>query len=144
MVKLRDQIQNFKRIEGEPLHETWLRFQKLLLQSLTHGFPDHFLLQYFYYSLDSITTGVVDQLSQGGLMQQPYEVASLLFDEMTKVNRTWNTREDHVSSLQLSISKEKIEKEHERDDNMAKMMTQINLLSKHVIGGGLKSVNVVG
>jgi len=77
-------------------------------------------------------------------MQQPYEVASLLFDEMTKVNRTWNTREDHVSSLQLSISKEKIEKEHERDDNMAKMMTQINLLSKHVIGGGLKSVNVVG
>jgi len=31
MVKLRDNIQNFKRIDGKPIYKTWLRFQKLLL-----------------------------------------------------------------------------------------------------------------
>jgi len=72
-------------------------------------------------------------------MQQPYEVAS-----MTKVNRAWHTREDQVTFLQLSMSKEQIEKEYDRDEKMAKMMTQIDLLSNCVMGGGLKSVSVVG
>uniref|UniRef100_M1DF48 Integrase core domain containing protein n=1 Tax=Solanum tuberosum TaxID=4113 RepID=M1DF48_SOLTU len=63
---------------------------------------------------------------------------------MTKVNRAWHTREDQVPSLHVGLSKEKVEMDHERDENMDKMMTQINFLSKHVMKGGTKSVNAVG
>jgi len=112
MVKVRDRIQNFKRIYGEPLPETWLRFWKLLLQCRTYGVPKHLMVQYFYYSLDSINKGMANKLAQGCLMRQLYEVASLLLDDMTKVNRAWHTREDQMSSLQLSMRKEQIEKEH--------------------------------
>uniref|UniRef100_M1DS84 Retrotransposon gag protein n=1 Tax=Solanum tuberosum TaxID=4113 RepID=M1DS84_SOLTU len=69
-----DSIQSFKRREREPLHETWLRFKKLVLQCPTHGLPDNVLMQCFYRSLDSVNKGVADQLLLGGLMQQPYAV----------------------------------------------------------------------
>jgi len=83
MVTLRDNIQNFKRVDGEPIHETWLMFQKLLLQCPTRGLPNNVLLQYFYHSLDSVNKGVADQLVREGIMQQPFEKASTLIDEMT-------------------------------------------------------------
>ncbi|WMV41287.1 hypothetical protein MTR67_034672 [Solanum verrucosum] len=95
-------------------------------------------------SLDLVTIGVADQLVFDRLMRQPYEVADLLLDDMTKVNRAWHTREDQVPSLHVGQRKEKVEKDHERDENMAKMMTQINFLSKHVMEGGTKSFNAIG
>ena len=36
-----------------------------------------------------------------------------------------------------------MEKNQERDENMAKIMTQLDLLTKHVMNSGLKSVNAV-
>ena len=77
MLKLRDSIQNFKRVDGEPLHEMWLRFQKLLLQCPNHGVPDNVLLQYFYRSLDTVNKGVADQLVRGGLMRQTFAATSI-------------------------------------------------------------------
>uniref|UniRef100_M1D8H5 Integrase core domain containing protein n=1 Tax=Solanum tuberosum TaxID=4113 RepID=M1D8H5_SOLTU len=77
-------------------------------------------------------------------MQQPYEIASHLLNGMTKINRAWYTREDQVSPLTFRMTKEKIEKDQERDRNMAKMMTQLDILSKNVMGSGLKSVNIFG
>jgi len=77
-------------------------------------------------------------------MQQPYEVVSQLLDGMIKINREWYTREDQVSPLTFRMTKEQIDKDQERDQNMAKMMTQLDILAKTVMGSGLKSVNVVG
>ena len=37
-----------------------------------------------------------------------------------------------------------MEKYHERDQNMVKTMTQLEILSKYVMGVGAQSVNVVG
>src|SRR5688572_29514194 len=99
MLKLRDNIQNFKRVDGEPLHETWLRFQKLLIQCPTHGVPDNVLPQYFYRSLDSMNKGIADHLVRGGLMGHTFAAASVLLDEITRINRAWHTREVHVSPL---------------------------------------------
>jgi len=106
MMIVRDSIQRVKRLEGEPIYETWLRFKKSVLQYLTHGLPNNVLLQYFYRSLNSTNKGVVDQLVPGGIMQQPYEVASQLLDCMTKINRAWYTREDHVSPINFRMRKE--------------------------------------
>ena len=111
MMTLRDSIQSFKRLEGEQIHETWLRFKKLVLQCPTHGFPDNVLLQYFYRSLDSVNKGVADQLSPGGLMQQPYVIATQLLDGMTTINRAWYTHGDQVSPLTFKLTKEQMEKD---------------------------------
>uniref|UniRef100_M1DRN5 Retrotransposon gag protein n=1 Tax=Solanum tuberosum TaxID=4113 RepID=M1DRN5_SOLTU len=137
-------IQGFKRLEGVPIHEMWQRFQKLVLQCPTHELSNHILLQYFNRSLDSVNKGVANQLVPGGIMQQPYEVASQLLDGMTMINRAWYTCEDQVYPLTFRMTKEQIEKDQERDQNMAKMMTQLDILAKNMMGSGLKSVNVVG
>uniref|UniRef100_M1D8S3 Integrase core domain containing protein n=1 Tax=Solanum tuberosum TaxID=4113 RepID=M1D8S3_SOLTU len=67
---------------------------------------------------------------------QPFEIASTLLDVMTKIKRAWYTRDDQVSPLTYMKIKEQIERDQECDENMAKMMTQMVLLSKHVMGSG--------
>ena len=67
MMILRDNILGFKHLKGEPIHETWLRFKKLLLQRPTHGIPDKMLLGCFYRGLGPENRGVADQHSPGGL-----------------------------------------------------------------------------
>jgi len=42
------------------------------------------------------------------------------------------------------MTKEQIEKDQERDQNMAKMMTQLDILAKNVMGAGASSVNFMG
>jgi len=83
---------------------------------------------------------MVDQLVQGGIIQQTFEISATLLDGMTKINRAWNTKEDQVSPLTFKMTKEQIEKEQERDQNMAKMITQMDL-SKRVMGSGYKAEN---
>uniref|UniRef100_M1DN62 Retrotransposon gag domain-containing protein n=1 Tax=Solanum tuberosum TaxID=4113 RepID=M1DN62_SOLTU len=87
VLRTKSRIQGFKCLEGETIHETWLRFKKLVLQYPTHGLPDNVLLQYFYRCLDSVNKGVADQLCPGGSMQQPYVVAAQQLDGMTTINR---------------------------------------------------------
>ena len=48
MLQLRDEIINFRQLNGEPLHESWQRFNKKLMQLPTHEVPDTMLLQIFY------------------------------------------------------------------------------------------------
>lgn len=62
---------------------------------------------------------------------------------MAKINRAWHTTEDHMTPISLAISEEQMLKDQERDENMVKIMTQMDLLIKHVMGSGSKSVNVV-
>uniref|UniRef100_M1DVF9 Integrase core domain containing protein n=1 Tax=Solanum tuberosum TaxID=4113 RepID=M1DVF9_SOLTU len=77
-------------------------------------------------------------------MQQPYVIAAQLLDGMTTINRAWYTREDQVSPLTFKLTKEQLEKDQARDQNMAKIMTQLDILSKNVMGAGARSVNDVG
>jgi len=122
----------------------WVRFKKLLLQCPTDGVSGNSLFQYFYCTLDSVNNGVADHLVHGGLMRQLYDLVALLLDDMTKVNQELHAREDQMPLLQVGLRKEQIKKDHERDENIAKIITQNDLLSKHVMGGGTRSVNAVG
>ena len=62
---------------------------------------------------------------------------------MSTINPSWYTREDRVSPLTLKFTKEQRERDQERDQNMAKMMTQLDIFAKNVMGDGAKSVNNV-
>ena len=73
-------------------------------KSLGAGY--NLLLQYFYRSLDSINKAVADQLVRGDIMKQSFEVASSLFDELTKMNRAWYAREDDMYTRHVSMTKE--------------------------------------
>ena len=115
-----------------------------MLPCPTHCLPDNVLLQYFYRSLDSVNKGVANQLSPGGLIQQPYAITAQLLDGMTTINRAWYTREDQVSPLTFKISKEQIAKDHEKDQNMAKIMIEPDILSKNIMGAGARSANAIG
>jgi len=77
-------------------------------------------------------------------MTQLFDASTLLLDDMTKVNQAWHTNMDKVSSQQSGISKEQMEKDHERNENITNMMTQLDFLYKHVMGGGPKTINAVG
>ncbi|WMV37892.1 hypothetical protein MTR67_031277 [Solanum verrucosum] len=75
-------------------------------------------------------------------MQHLFDIASTLLDEMTKIDPAWYTRVDQVSPLNFGLTKEEMEKNQERDKNMAKMMTQLTLLKKHVMGSGHEAMNL--
>ncbi|KAK4731246.1 hypothetical protein R3W88_024234 [Solanum pinnatisectum] len=134
IMKLRDDIQNFKQKEGEPIHESWTRFTRFLRQCPTHGLASEFFLQYFYRSLDSVNKGIADQLVQGGIMLQSFEVASFLLDGMTKVNQAWYTKDDQVSPLCFRLTQEQLDKEKGRDENIKKMLSQMEILQEHMKG----------
>ncbi|XP_015165482.1 uncharacterized protein [Solanum tuberosum] len=134
MMKLRDDIQNFNQKEGEPIHESWTRFKRFLQKCPTHGLPSELLLQYFYRSLDSVNKGIADQQVQGGIMLQSFEVASFLLDGMTGVNQAWYTKDEKVSPVCFRLTQEQLDKERERDENIKKMLSQMEVIQEHMKG----------
>ncbi|XP_049362867.1 uncharacterized protein LOC125827604 [Solanum verrucosum] len=53
---------------------------------------------------------------------------------MTKDNQTWYTKDDQVSPLCFRLTQEQIEKERERDKNIKKMLSQMEILQEHMKG----------
>ena len=62
---------------------------------------------------------------------------------MTNINKVWYTHE-YVSAVIFQLSKEKIEKNTEGEQNMEKIMTHPHILSINVMGKFGRSTNVVG
>lgn len=60
-------------------------------------------------------------------MRQTFVASSNLLDEIIKINLAWCTRDDLVTLLTLG-KMEQIEKDHESNKAMAKVMTQLDLL----------------
>jgi len=75
VMKLSTRIQNFKRMGVEHILQTWLHFNKVLLQCPYHGFLEKFLLNYFYHNLDVVNKGLADDLIHGCIVRQPFVVA---------------------------------------------------------------------
>lgn len=69
-------------------------------------------------------------------MRHHFHVVSAFLDEMmTKINSAWYNKEDQVSPRNLGMTKDQLTKNQERNENMAKVMTKIDLLTKHFMGG---------
>ena len=66
-------------------------------------------------------------------MLQSFAVTLFLFHDMTKIIQAWYTQEDQVSPLCFGMTEEKIDKEIERDANIKKMLTQMELLRDHMM-----------
>lgn len=63
---------------------------------------------------------------------------------MTTINIAYYTRQDQVFLITFQLSKEQIKKDNERDLNIAKIMTTLDIISKNVMVAGTHGVNDVG
>ena len=59
---------------------------------------------------------------------QSLEVSSIFFDGMKKINHAWYTKEDQVSLFCFRTTQEQVDKERKRDENIKKMLIQMDLL----------------
>jgi len=66
-------------------------------------------------------------------MLQSFEVASFLLGDKTKINQAWYTKEDLVAPFSFRMTQEQLDKERERDENIKKMIAQMELLQAHVL-----------
>ena len=74
-VEIRNQINGFRVKDGESLWEAWERFKELLNMCPHHGTDKWLLLQNFYLALDPPNRGLLDNSSQGALMDLPVDAA---------------------------------------------------------------------
>ncbi|WMV37362.1 hypothetical protein MTR67_030747, partial [Solanum verrucosum] len=58
----------------------------------------------FYRSLNTVNKGVVDQLIQGGIMRQPFDIASALLDEMTKINHACGSKAVNAVGINSGVT----------------------------------------
>ncbi|KAM3270973.1 hypothetical protein P3S67_029175 [Capsicum chacoense] len=60
-----------------------------------------------------------------------------MLDRMNKQSKAWHTRDSVVASPTVSgsITAEQRRKEEERDQDMAHLKTQMDLLTKHLLSG---------
>ncbi|KAH0735413.1 hypothetical protein KY285_011120 [Solanum tuberosum] len=71
----------------------------------------------------------------GSFMRKPFPEIVQLMDEVLKNNRAWDSRDAEVRDLGLTfeLSAEQKMREEERDQDMAHMRTQMDLLMKHIM-----------
>ncbi|PHT28149.1 hypothetical protein CQW23_32251 [Capsicum baccatum] len=143
--QLRDEISNFRQLPSEALHETWERFKTKLTRCPNHHMTNVHLMEILYRALNSVTKPVVDNAAGGSFMDLTFGQASNMLDRMTKQSRAWHTRDSEVASPTLSIgmSADQRRREEEREQDMAHMKTQLDLLTKHLLSGKTEKVKAV-
>uniref|UniRef100_M1DYB5 Retrotransposon gag protein n=1 Tax=Solanum tuberosum TaxID=4113 RepID=M1DYB5_SOLTU len=116
-MRLREHILNFKHLEGEPFHESWLRFKTLLIHCPTHEMPDLILLECFYRGLSSENREIMNQLMPSGREKYPYETTSKFLDLAAKTNK------DGEKDQQLTILLGKM-------NSLTQKVEELDLMSK--------------
>ncbi|XP_019241897.1 PREDICTED: uncharacterized protein LOC109221924, partial [Nicotiana attenuata] len=142
--ELRDKIFFFKQQLGEHLHEAWDRFKLYLVRSPNHGFPDSILLEIFYMGLDPMNQFIAKNAADGSFMDKSFTRVTQILDKMAKHNQAWHS-EDTVGGIAYgSPSLTNVIKENqERDQIIAGLATNVNVLTKMFTESQTKKVNVV-
>ena len=94
--EIRDKINGFRVKEGESLWESWERFKELLNSCPHHGIDKWLLLQNFYLSLDPPNRGLLDNSSQGALMNLPVDTAWEQIEKVALHNHNYGSTRDPI------------------------------------------------
>ncbi|XP_075108961.1 uncharacterized protein LOC142180786 [Nicotiana tabacum] len=141
--ELRDKIFFFKQVPGEHLLEAWDRFKLYLVRSPNHGFPDSILLEKFYMGLDPMNQSIAKNAAYGSFMDKSFAKVTQILDKMAKHNQAWNSEDTTGGIAYGSPSLTTMIKENqERDQVIAGLATNVNVLTKRFIENQTKKVNV--
>lgn len=108
--------------------------------------PEKMVLQIFYRALDQLNKTAVDNAVGGSLVKLSYNMDTNLLKEITKKNQGWHTQVTEVAKRSPTtsyIDKDQRKIDEEREENMEKMIMQLELLTKHVMVAPTKMVNVM-
>ncbi|XP_070028714.1 uncharacterized protein [Nicotiana sylvestris] len=142
--ELRDKIFFFKQVPEEHLHEAWDRFKLYLVRSPNHGFPDSILLEKFYMGLDSINQSIAKNATDGSFMDKTFARVTQILDKMAQHNQAWHSEDTTGGIAYGSPSLTTMIKENqERDQVIAGLATNVNVLTKMFTESQTKKVNVV-
>ncbi|XP_019246405.1 PREDICTED: uncharacterized protein LOC109226056 [Nicotiana attenuata] len=142
--ELRDKIFFFKQVPGEHLHEAWDRFKLYLVRSPNHGFLDSILLEKFYMGLDPMNQSISKNAADGSFMDKTFTWVTQILDKMAQHNQAWHS-EDTIGGIAYgSPSLTNLIKENqERDQLIAGLATNFNVLIKMFTESQTKKVNMV-
>ncbi|XP_019259930.1 PREDICTED: uncharacterized protein LOC109237971 [Nicotiana attenuata] len=142
--ELRDKIFFFKQVPGEHLHEAWDRFKLYLVRSPNHGFPDSILLEKFYKGLDPMNQSIAKNAADGSFMDKTFTRVTQILDKMAQHNQAWHIEDTTGRIAYGSPSLTNLIKENqERDQLIAGLATNVNVLTKMFTESQTKKVNVV-
>ncbi|XP_019240488.1 PREDICTED: uncharacterized protein LOC109220470 [Nicotiana attenuata] len=142
--ELRDKIFFFKQLPGKHLHEAWDRFKLYLVRSPNHGFPDFILLEKFYMGLDSMNQSIANDAADGSFMHKTFARITQILDKMAQHNQAWHSEDTTGGIAYGSPSLTNLIKENrERDQVIAGLATNVNVLTKMFTESQTKKVNVV-
>ncbi|XP_019266419.1 PREDICTED: uncharacterized protein LOC109243865 [Nicotiana attenuata] len=142
--ELRDKIFFFKQIHGEQLHESWDLFKLYLVRSPNHGFPDSMLLENFYMGLDPMNQAIAKNAADGSFMDKSFARVTQILDKMSNHNQAWHS-EDTTGGITYGSPSlnNMLKKNQERDQVIAGLATNVNVLTKMFTANQTKKVNAV-
>ncbi|XP_075097922.1 uncharacterized protein LOC107803687 [Nicotiana tabacum] len=142
--ELRDKIFFFKQLPGEHLHEAWDRFKLYLVMSPNHDFLDKILLEKFYMGLDPLNQSIEKNATDGSFMDKTFTRITQILDKMAEHNQAWHS-EDTTGGIAYGTPSltNMIKENQERDQVIAGLATNINVLTKMCTENQTKKVNVV-
>ncbi|XP_070002017.1 uncharacterized protein [Nicotiana sylvestris] len=142
--ELQDKIFFFKQVPGEHLHDAWDRFKLYLVRSPNHGFPDSILLEKFYMGLDTMNQSIAKNAADGSFMDKTFARITQILDKMAQHNQAWHL-EDTTSGIEYGYPSltTMIKENQERDQVIAGLATNVNVLTKMFTKSKMKKVHVV-
>ncbi|XP_021825085.1 uncharacterized protein LOC110766130 [Prunus avium] len=81
--KIGIEIVEIQQLDGEPFHEYWERYKKLLNSCPNHNIPEWLLMHCFYKGLLDLDRTIVDATSGGSLMNKTVEQARETFENVS-------------------------------------------------------------
>lgn len=99
VMRFQDKILEFKRLDGEQLHEACLRFKTLLGKCPTHELLDTVILKSFYQSLSLVSRIIANQITLGNLIQNFYKIIPKMLDSLTDLKQETKMRDFYLVIL---------------------------------------------
>lgn len=84
------------RLHLEVLYKIWLRFKKKLQSVPNYKITGKNLLKNFYWALNANIKVDTDTITNEALMGLWWEHASVILNQITKINQGWHTQEADI------------------------------------------------
>lgn len=112
-------------------------------QCPNHNLTYEHLKEVFYKSCNFVSKSIIDAACGASYMARTFPNIVVILEQVAKKNRARYTRYGDRSGLIFKMTIKQRKKEKERNQDIAHMRIQIDLLTKRILSGGLEKVKVM-